>query len=204
MIRAFLAAELSDALRLQIRLVQDDLKDRLSRVAGGDTRMAWVRTASMHLTLKFLGDIDEPRADALRGTLAAAIRGQGPVTIPLSRLGAFPRPQEPRALWIGAPEEWERGEDARRLTALIAAIEDCCETAGVPRERRPFTPHLTLARIKTGERRLGRALATTGAMEKPLTLDPLTVNALALMKSQLNSDGAVHTRLWDVRLDAVS
>jgi len=204
MIRAFIAVELSDARREQIRLVQNDLKDRINRASTRDPRIAWVRPASMHLTLKFLGDIDERRVGALREAIATAIRGREPIAIPLARLGVFPRPREPRAFWIGPPEDWRRGKDADRLTALAGAIEDGCEAEGIPREPRPFAPHLTLARIKAGERQAGRALAVTGALDTPLILDPLTVDAVALMKSQLNADGAVHTRLWEIRLGAVS
>ena len=101
---------------------------------------------------------------------------------------------------MGASEPWERGEDGQRLAALQRAIEECCEVLGFPREHRPFSPHLTLARVKAGERQVGHALATFGAIDRPLTLGPLAVEAVALMRSQLLSTGAVHTRLWEARL----
>lgn len=204
MIRAFIAVELGDDLRRQIAQVQRDLKEQLNRAAVGAARIAWVRPPSMHLTLKFLGDIDEQRVGALRETIAATIRSHHAITLPLARLGAFPRPQEPRALWIGPPEPWESGDDAGRLAALVGAIEDCCEAQGIPREQRPSRPHLTLARIKAGERLIGRALTGIGAMDHSLTLEPLAMGSLALMRSQLNADGAVHTRLWEARLGVFS
>jgi 2'-5' RNA ligase len=204
MTRAFIAVELGDALRQQIAQVQQHLQEQLGGVAGGAARIAWVRPSSIHLTLKFIGDIDERRIGALRETIAATVRSHHSVTIPLARFGAFPRPQEPRTLWIGASETWENGDDARRLSALVDTIDSCCEAQGVPREHRPFAPHLTLARIKAGERQVGRALTGMGAIDRPLTLEPLPVAALALMQSQLNADGAVHTRLWQIRLDMIS
>jgi RNA 2',3'-cyclic 3'-phosphodiesterase len=204
MIRAFIAVELEATLRRQLAGVQQQLKDRLAAEAPGAVRIAWVKPTSMHLTLKFLGDVDERRVDALRDGMAVAARGHQALRIPLARLGAFPRPQEPRTLWVGPPEVWERGGAAKQLAALVRAMDDCCAAEGVPRETRPFTPHLTLARIKAGERQAGRVLAATGALNQPLALDPLVVDAIVFMRSQLNVDGALHTRLWTVQLTAVS
>jgi 2'-5' RNA ligase len=203
-VRAFIAVELADAVRAQIAGIQQDLRRTLEGEGPAGPRIAWTRPASLHLTLKFLGDIDEASAPALHGTLAAALRSCCPIAIPLARLGAFPRAQEPRALWLGAPIAWERGPDAARLVALVNAIEACAEPLGVPRERRPFTPHLTLARIKSGERHAGRALARRAAFDRAWPLGPLVVDALTLMKSRLDSGGAVHTPLWTIRLDTVS
>jgi RNA 2',3'-cyclic 3'-phosphodiesterase len=202
MIRAFIAVELPDALRQQIGRVQQQLRDQLGREASGTIRIAWVKPASMHLTLKFIGDFDEARVEALRDAMARATREAAPLRIPLARLGVFPTPREPRSLWIGAPTDWTTGAEAGQLAALVRAIEDCCAAAGVAREARPFTPHLTLGRVKAGERQAGRALTTAGALERPLTLDALPVNAFTLMKSRLDSDGAVHTPLWEIRLES--
>ena len=202
MIRAFIAVELDDALRGQIARVQQQLSTQLDREVSPGVRVAWVKPASMHLTLKFLGDIDERRVGALRDAIAAATAGRRPLWIPLTRLGGFPRPQEPRALWIGAPMEWTAGPDGKELAALVGVIEDCCAVEGVPRESRPFAPHLTLARIKAGERQAGRALAS--ALEQPLALGPLAVGDFGLMRSRLTRDGAVHTRLWELPLAGVS
>jgi RNA 2',3'-cyclic 3'-phosphodiesterase len=204
MIRAFIAVELGVTLGQQLAQVQQRLKEQFASEPSGSVRVAWVKPASVHLTLKFLGDIEERRVDVLHEAIARATRETMPLHIPLARLGAFPKPQEPRSLWIGGPDAWEHGDEAKRLVALVRAIEDCCAAEGVPRESRPFTPHLTLARIKAGERQAGRALAATDILDRPLVLDPLPVNTLAFMKSQLNSDGAVHTRLWQIGLGPVS
>jgi 2'-5' RNA ligase len=203
MIRTFMAVELGAELRAQIAQVQRQVRDRLSREAAS-ARIAWTKPDSMHLTLKFLGDIDERRVEALRDGVAAAVRDQSSIEIPLARLGAFPRVQEPRSLWIGAASEWERGDEAKRLASLVRALEDACAAEGVPREPRRFAPHLTLARVKTGERQVGRALMAAGVMDQSFALDPLLAASVAFIQSELRSDGAMHTRLWSLTLGQVS
>jgi len=199
MIRAFIAIELDEPLRIEIARLQEQLRAGLQGL-----RVAWVRPASMHVTLKFLGDIDESLVDSLHESVATATRDVQPIGLPLDRIGGFPRLQEPRSLWLGPDERWGRGDDARRLQALARAIDMCCARHSLRSEERPFTPHLTLGRIKTGERQIGLALAGLPAARQPLFLPPLQVSQVALMKSQLDSKGAIHTRLWQCPLARLS
>jgi 2'-5' RNA ligase len=128
------------------------------------------------------------------------IGSQMPVNVPLDRLGAFPRPESPRVLWVGPSENWERGGEATRIAEIYGAIEQACEGLGFLRETRPFSPHLTLARIKVGERHVGVALAKAGVLDRPHSLGSLAVKSVVLMKSELQPTGSVYTKLWDVRL----
>jgi 2'-5' RNA ligase len=200
MIRTFLAIELGEDLRKRITQVQQDLKQRLSQEASRDVRISWVQPTSIHLTIKFLGDVDEQLVDPLRAAIEQVMKEHRPFTIPLERLGSFPRPQEPRVLWVGASEQWEHGEDANRLAELHRAIEDCCATFDLAPEGRPLSPHLTLARIKEGERHVGQALAKSGAMDRPLSLGSLVLGSIVLMKSELRPTGSVYTKLWEIAL----
>jgi RNA 2',3'-cyclic 3'-phosphodiesterase len=200
MIRAFLAVELGDILRKQIAQVQQDLKQRLSREASKDVRISWVPPASIHLTIKFLGDIAEQLVDPMRAAIEQAMKEHRPIHIPLERLGAFPRPQQPRVLWVGASEQWEQGEDAKRLAGFHRAIEDCCGTFDCAPEARPLSPHLTLARIKEGERHVGQALAKSGVMDRPIALGSLALGSVVLIKSELRPTGSVYTKLWEIAL----
>ncbi len=202
MIRAFLAVELPDELRAQIAAVQQDLKQRLSRECSRDVRISWVQPASIHLTVKFLGDTDESLVEPMRAALDRVAQGHRAMSIPLDRIGAFPRPQQPRIVWVGPAEAWEHGGDAVRLAALHRAVEDCCGTFGVSPEGRPLSPHLTLARIKEGERVAGQALTNSGVMDRPVSVGSLDVRSIVLMKSDLRPTGSVYTKLWDVRLRA--
>jgi 2'-5' RNA ligase len=198
MIRAFLAVELTEDLRTRLARVQQDLKQRLGHDLTKAVRMSWVQTSSIHLTIKFLGDIDEALVEPMRESLDAVVQGHRPVQVPLDRLGAFPHAGQPRVLWVGAPEQWERGEDATRLAALHRAVEDCCESFGCARDERPLSPHLTLARVKEGERHLGQVLAKSGVMDRPLSVGALRVESVVLMKSELRPAGPVYTKLWEV------
>jgi 2'-5' RNA ligase len=200
MIRAFLAVELSQELRAGLATVQQELKHRIEPEMKRDMRISWAQPASMHLTLKFLGDMDEQVVDPLLGAVEQAIGSQRAVNVPLERLGAFPRPQSPRVLWVGPPENWERGVEAKRIAEIQGAIEQACEGLRFLRETRPFSPHLTLARIKVGERQVGVVLAKDGVLDRPISLGSLAVESVVLMKSELKPTGSVYTKLWDVRL----
>jgi len=199
-IRAFLAVELSQELRAELATLQLELKRRIEPEMKRDRRISWAQPASIHLTIKFLGDMDEQVIDPLLVAVEQAIGNQIAVNVPLERLGAFPRPQSPRVLWVGPSEYWERGIEAKRVTEIHDAIEQACEGSGFLRETKPFSPHLTLARIKVGERHVGVALAKGGVLDRPLSLGSLAVEAVVLMKSELKPTGSVYTKLWEVRL----
>jgi 2'-5' RNA ligase len=202
MIRAFLAVQLPEPLRESLAAIQSDVKRRMAHDLPREASLAWVRPASLHLTVKFLGDIDEGLVVRLRDAMAAMLAPHRALQIPLDRLGVFPRVQQPRVLWLGPPARWETSEEALRLTALHRAIEECCGTLDLAPDPRPLSAHLTLARIKAGHHAVGQALARSGAMDRPLALEPLSVGAIALMSSELRPTGSVYTALWESRLQA--
>jgi 2'-5' RNA ligase len=201
MIRAFLAVELSQELQDKLGTFQQEFKRSIASEIQQDVRISWVQPAKIHLTIKFLGDMDEQVIDPLSGAIAQAIGSQPSVIVPLERLGAFPRPQSPRVLWVGPSENWERGAEGKRVTDLHGAIEQACEGLGFLRETKRFSPHVTLARIKAGEHHVGGALVKSGVLDRPLSLGSLAVESVVLMKSELKPTGSVYTTLWDVRLN---
>ena len=200
MIRAFLAVELSQELRVELADFQQKLKQSIEPEVNRNTRISWVQPAKIHLTIKFLGDLDEQVLDPLLSTVEQAIGSQSTVNVPLERLGAFPRPYRPRVLWVGPSENWERGAEGVRVTELHGAIEQACEGLGFLRETNPFSPHLTLARMKARERHTGVALAKVGLLDRPISLSSLAVESVVLVKSELQPTGSVYTRLWEARL----
>ena len=135
MIRAFVAVELSDAVRAEVASLENDL-----RAPGTDVK--WVDPATLHLTLKFLGDIDETQKGALEKALREAARGMSPFEIGLEGIGAFPGTTRPRVIWVGV------GAGKERLVELSQKVEAACLALGFPAEERPFNPHLTIARLR--------------------------------------------------------
>lgn len=200
MIRAFLAVELSQELRAELATIQQELKRNIEPEMKQNMRISWAQPASIHLTIKFLGDMDEQVIDPLLVAVEQAIGNQTAVNVPLERIGVFPRPQNPRVLWVGPSENWERGAEAQRVAGIHDAVEHACEGLGFLRETKPFSPHLTFARIRAGERHIGAALAKGGVLDRPLSLDSLAVESVVLMKSELRPTGSVYTRLWEARL----
>jgi 2'-5' RNA ligase len=137
----------------------------------------------------------------LLGAIEQAVGSQSSVNVPLERLGAFPRSDSPRVLWVGPSENWERGVEGKRVTEIHGAVEQACEGLGFLRETKPFSPHLTLARMKTGERQIGVALAKCGVLGQAVSLSELAVESVVLMKSELQATGSMYTKLWNVLLN---
>ncbi|WP_455244359.1 RNA 2',3'-cyclic phosphodiesterase [Petrachloros mirabilis] len=200
MIRTFLAIELSEPLRLAVSRLQLDIKQQLNRDLSRNARISWVQLASIHLTIKFLGDIDEQLVAPMQEAIGEVVQRYGAFQIPLDRLGVFPRLQQPRVLWVGPTEQWEQGEEGDRLASLHRAVDDCCGTLNLALDERPLTPHLTLARFKEGERSVGQALAKSGIMDRPVALGSLAVESVVLMRSELRPAGPRYTKLWEVPL----
>lgn len=195
--RAFLAVELDAAVRDHISTYQRQLRGRLD-VPGARrrSRVSWTAPQTMHLTVKFLGEIEDSAAETLRHALQPGLGSIQPFTIPLRRLGAFPSARDPRALWVGPPQDWSATEDSHQLRALHGAVEAACARIGAERDDRPFSPHLTIARVRDGGREAGRTLTADGAFDAPLGCPPLAVREIVLFKSVLGQAAAVHTRLW--------
>ncbi len=183
--RLFIAIELPEAIKTEIARVQERLRK------GGATA-SWTRPEGIHLTLKFLGEVEESKAAGIFAALEAGCRGTAPVRIGIAGAGAFPNLKAPRVLWLGV-----RG-DVDRLAALHAAVEDAVERLGFDRETRKFSPHLTLARIKFPKPRDNWA-AVIGSIEQA-DLGGFTADHVSLMKSELRRDGAVYTEIGRVEL----
>ncbi len=200
MIRTFLAVELPEELRQALGHIQSEAKNRLSKDLPRHTRIQWVVPQSIHLTLKFLGDIPEEQVAPIQGVVGEAVGRLAAFSVDVAGLGAFPHSRDPRVLWVGLTEGGSEPNQAPALVQLASSIDQALATLGYPREARPFTPHLTLARIKEGPREVGQALARSGVLSGRTMVGRLEVRRVALMKSELKPSGAVYTRLWEVSL----
>ncbi len=142
----------------------------------------WVAPESIHLTLKFLGEVDAARESEIMGALGRAVEGARRFPMPLSGFGAFPSVERPRVLWVGC-------EGVPPLELLQHRVEREMERIGFPLEGRPFRPHLTLARATRG----ARASDFRGLPEIMSRLDftaQVMVQSADLMESHLTPGGA--------------
>jgi len=170
-------------------LLPDDVRQRLAteieRLRPHASDMAWVAPANLHVTLKFLGQVDEARVPALADALRARVAGHRVFDAAVRGLGAFPSPTRPRVLWAGLED------DAGALAALAETIDACCAGLGFPRETRAFAAHVTLGRVREPRRQpaLGEALA------RPADVGRVRVERVSLMRSELSPRGARYSEL---------
>jgi len=176
------AVRLPDALRGHLAV-------EIGRLRDVATDVAWVAEANLHVTLKFLGQIEESRVGAITDALAS-VTGRTPAfELDVRGLGAFPMPSRPRVLWIGL-------EPAAPLAALAGEIDAALATLGFPRESRSFAAHVTLGRVR--ESRRNPALAA--ALARPAHCGHLSVSRVSLMRSELHPRGARYSELASVVL----
>ena len=188
-IRSFIAIELPDDLKLALIRLQEQLK------SGKSTSVKWVDPYNIHLTLKFLGNISTSIVDKIARALEEAVRGISPFHLEVKGLGAFPSLKRVQVVWVGITGEVDR------LSQLKQRIESGLADLGFVPESRPFTPHLTLARLRdraTPDERqnLGQLIASTN-LETAFSLDVYSVH---LMRSQLTREGPIYSRISSVKL----
>jgi len=183
-VRAFIAIELPSQTKAALSQLQDNLKTSKSAA------VKWVAPEGIHLTLKFLGNVDEAEIPALNKALSEAVKGIAPFYLELGEPGTFPSSQAPRVVWIGV------GGEIEPLRTLHNNIDRVLTPLGFPLEKRAFSPHLTLGRVREealpGEnRRLGESVAAlkTGAKSS------FRVESLSLMRSRLTKEGALYSCL---------
>jgi RNA 2',3'-cyclic 3'-phosphodiesterase len=159
---------------------------------GGEIR--WVKPAQMHLTLAFLGEVDPARQSDLSQALQRASQGITPFPLEAASLGFFPEPLRPRVLWAGL-----RG-DCETLVRLQTHVATATAPFAEHQEDRPFSPHLTLARIKRLSPSATRRLAARVAELADCNLGSWTANHLELIHSELHREGSRYTCLAQVTL----
>ena len=189
-IRAFVAIELPEGLRAGLGRIQGQLKP------GHEGVVRWVDPKGIHLTLKFLGNIAESKVPAVVEAVRSAAAGVGHLRLGVGGAGAFPNLQAPRVVWVGL------GGDLENLTALQKATDRALAALGFPPEGRPFTPHLTLGRVRdTASREERRALGEAVGRLKAEASAPMEVGSVSLMRSQLTPAGAIYTCLASIPLE---
>ncbi|MGH7266650.1 MAG: RNA 2',3'-cyclic phosphodiesterase, partial [Candidatus Rokuibacteriota bacterium] len=145
-LRAFVAITLPPAL-------QRSLESEAAPLGHVIPGVSWVQATNLHMTLKFLGDVEETRVETIATGLTSAAAQVEAFDLTIRGLGAFPTLARPQVIWAGA--------SGPRLGALVESIERALEPLGFPRETRPFSAHITLGRVRAkSTRSLSREVGT--------------------------------------------
>jgi 2'-5' RNA ligase len=184
-LRAFIAISLPEPVLKAIVTAQETLK-------GSGLKIRWVRKEGIHLTVKFLGDIDREDVEKIRGAMERATRAFSPFSLQGEGVGVFPDLKRPRVAWAGV------SGDGEVLRALQRDLESQLSSLGFPKEKRPFKGHLTLGRVKgrLDRTKLREALEALGGFRT----ESFMAQSIVLFQSDLRPDGAVYSRLAEVPL----
>ena len=182
-------------------LVLDTITRIQSRFKSLGLHASWVKPGNIHLTLKFLGDTDPDRVPGIQIKITEALASFSPFRLSLEQAGVFPDARRPRVLWLGLKDE------EGTLQTLQSGIEKALESAGFPADPRPFSAHLTLARIKSpmgiksprGKKKLQDELEALN--QEGIDPHPFDAGEVKLYESQLTPKGSIYTVLANFKLN---
>ena len=178
-VRSFIALELSQEAKEEIARIEGILKN-------SDMEIRWTKPDSAHLTLKFLGDVEENLLAEIGKDLDNITSGKIAFDILLEDIGVFPDWRFPKVMWIGI------GEGKDMVSDMAQEVEDAMEKRGFEKEKRPFKPHFTIGRV-----RRARKKEQFEKLVGTVTIRPVTsrISNIILFKSVLTPKGAVYTPL---------
>ena len=182
-LRTFIALDMSAEIKAALENYLQPLKSRRGRVS-------WVKPENLHLTLKFLGNTPADRIDELASVLQEIAAAATPFPATVSGSGAFPNDEHPRVLWVGLNEK------TGALQNLVRAIDARLQPLGFAPEKKRFTPHLTIGRIK--DPRIPEVIR--GLKEKPFAAMAAQFDEIIFMKSELHPSGSIYTPLLKLTL----
>ncbi|MBL7156718.1 MAG: RNA 2',3'-cyclic phosphodiesterase [Candidatus Omnitrophica bacterium] len=182
--RTFIALELSDEIKEEFSRLEEKLK-----TAEADVK--WVKPHNIHLTLKFLGDVEESKIGQIKNVLDGISAQNNSFEISLFKLGAFPNLNQLRVLWVGLEKGFSEAEK------IANSIEDNLEKIGFPKEKRPFSAHFTLGRVKSGKNKnqLKELISSLEVRPKSCVIKHIT-----LFQSTLTPKGPIYASLHRAKL----
>lgn len=180
--RLFIAVDIDDATRAQL----ERISGRLREIVGIHTKASWVHPDRMHLTLQFLGNVEEAAEERIRSVLASPIR-ETPFDVTFDGLGFFPDRGSPRVLWLGIRDGVE---PLRRIRSLVE-VDLSGAVPAVPAQDASFSPHLTLARFRD---RVPRG-KLAGIAQIPASAGPSRIDRVTLYESRLSPAGPTYVPL---------
>jgi len=196
MIRAFIAIDIPEDVRAAITEAQARLKR-----ANLGVKVSWAKIENVHLTLQFLGCVEEPVVPKISEALSVVAKQHEPFDLRVKGAGAFPDEKRPRVLWVGCNDVSIAGaRHAVPLRDLARAVQIEMQQFGFEPEHREFSTHLTLGRIKPAPMKSGIPKpddALTRALDsiKDTDFGTMHVDAIHLFQSQLHPEGSIYTKL---------
>jgi len=189
--RAFIAIELPEDIRKALAQLQDKLKS-----CGADVK--WVEPNNIHLTLKFLGEIDEAQLNKITSIMQNVSATVYPFPATISAIGAFPRINSPRVIWIGI----DKGDNEIKTIAKL--LENEIKNVGIPAEDKPFSSHITIARTKSSFN-LEKLVKELKTIENDFGLRgrEFKVTKITLFKSSLTPKGPIYEILKEADLKTI-
>ena len=181
--RLFVAVEISEAVAASALDLISRLRSTAARLAP-QSRITWITAERLHITVRFIGNVDDAKGDAIRSVLTLPLGERFDLTI--AGIGTFPPKGGPRVIWAGLTE------GLPQLILLEKLVSDRLGEAGMPPEGRPFSPHLTLARVRDAAR---LRAATLVEPVRDLTLGTTPVDAITLFESRLSPKGPTYVAL---------
>ena len=181
-IRAFIAIKLPD-------FIKNDLKDAQKTMLANGIKAKYISPENMHLTLKFMGNIDYYLLPEIRDILTRSAQYAKPIRLSLKGIGAFPNSRSPKIIWAGINGE------TQKLATLHTKLEQGLSNIGIPEEKREFHGHLTLARIKRNRlsaQKFERVIQQTRQFESV----KFTADRLILFQSILMPEGPIYKELF--------
>lgn len=186
--RAFIAIELPQTVKDFLSRIQNQLK-----ASGADVK--WVAPSNIHLTLKFLGEIEDKKLDDVIRALESALKDKNHFSIHLSSLGAFPKINYPRVIWVGI----DKGDLETRQIAL--ALDKELAKIGIPAQDKEFSSHITIGRLRSAFNRQGliNNMNNPGDIFKKDNIE-FPVTRITLFKSTLTPKGPIYEALKEANL----
>lgn len=192
--RLFVAVEIGPAIASAAATLVDELRRRAARLAS-DAKVTWIPSERLHLTVRFIGNVDEDAAQAIAAALAPPV-DVPPFTLAIAGIGTFPKSGPARVIWAAVSE----GLDGLEL--VERDVTRRLERAGVAPDDRPYRPHLTLARVRPPSRERFGAAGASELTSAPLlegvrdtVLGAAQVEAITLFESRLSPQGPAYVAL---------
>jgi 2'-5' RNA ligase len=191
-LRTFIAVDLTENVICKIEKITTYLKTQTP-----PKTIKWVSSDNLHLTIKFLGEVPEHKLDQIKKLSREAVQTISPFKIDVEGLGMYPNPTKPRVIWLGISNGQFLTEIHNRLDQSLAVMD-------IKQEQRPFSPHLTIGRIKKSAYvddilKVGEILSQF----KVNRLGTVLVEKIRLYQSELKPQGPIYTPLLDISLNKV-